>query len=107
MGAQLMIVDLNYLDALESSPLKESKVLGGYVSTSAYTSAGPKGTFAYASADAYGQQTYTDTNAITSTQNYLSATQNYAKATANAYANNNGINQKSSYRSTSIYYSGH
>jgi hypothetical protein len=102
MNDYLTIVDLNYLESLEGT-----EIVGGYVSTKAYTSAGFGSAFAYGDAAAYGQQTYTNTDVVTSIKNYSSATQSYAKASATAYANNNGINEKSSYKSTSIYYSGY
>jgi hypothetical protein len=106
MDNQFVIVDLNYLEGLEEANLADSKIIGGYVSTTGYTYAGPNGTLAYAGADAYGAQTYTNTNARTSTQNSQSSTRSYAQATAIALANNNGIPEKSSYKGTSIYYSG-
>lgn len=98
MGDNLTIVDLDYLHQPDSKA-----VTGGYVSTTAFTSAGYGSALAYGSASAYGQGTYTDTNAITSIQNYSSATRSYARATSTA---TNGIREKSFSKSTSIYYFG-
>jgi hypothetical protein len=106
MSDSLKIVDLNYYEDLVISKLESTRIEGGYVSTNAYTSAGSGSAIAYGDATAFGQQTSTDTNAIISTQNYRTATSTYARATATAYANNDGINEKSYYRSTSSYYSG-
>jgi hypothetical protein len=106
MSDSLKIVDLNYYEDLAISKLESTRIEGGYVSTNAYTSAGSGSVIAYGDATAFGQQTSTNTNAIISTQNYRTATRTYADATANAYANNNGINEKSYSRSTSHYYSG-
>jgi hypothetical protein len=94
------IVDLDHLERS-----KKIEIVGGYVSTVAHTSADYDSAFAYSDAAAYGQSTYTDTNARTLAQRYTSAFLSYAKASATAYAYN-GIQERSYYRSTSIYYSG-
>ncbi len=101
MNAHLSIVDLNYLENSEAVNL-----LGGYVSTTAYSSVGSGSAIAYGNAAAYGQQTSTNTTAITSVQYYSSSTKSYAKATATASATSHGVSQQSSYRSTSFYYYG-
>jgi hypothetical protein len=106
MSDSLNIVDLNYYEDLAISESGNTRIEGGYVSTNAYTSAGSGSALAYGDATAFGQQTSTDTNAVISTQNYSTSTSTYTMATATAYANDNGINEKSSYKSTSIYYSG-
>ncbi|NJL54967.1 TonB-dependent receptor [bacterium] len=102
MNIGLGIKDLSYLESVEHTDLS-----GGYVSTTAYTSAGSGYAIAYGNAAAWGQQTYTNTNAITLVQNYSSSTKSYGKAIAKAYSSHNSFSHRSSYRSTSIYYSGH